>query len=167
MEGREGFTEEVGFEGWPRFRLLGMKRQAFSGKAGSGLELPHSCVPCLNSQALPFSMGSSQLLDGALLLGVSPAGSRSPGSSQQTSEASVGSLRARSPFTSLGCNQRTQGPGCLVCGQCFQVQSPAWGSRCEPRLDGSVSLALSPFQRLPSVQVTDAMRCPASGQHGH
>jgi len=25
LEGREGFTEEVGFERWPRFRLLGMK----------------------------------------------------------------------------------------------------------------------------------------------
>lgn len=74
-----------------------------------------SCFPFLNPRALPFSQGSSQLLDRALLSGVSPAGFRYPGSSQQISSTSLGSLTTQLPFISLGSNEIEQDPKCPVC----------------------------------------------------
>lgn len=93
----------------------GNERTGILGKAGYHHGFLISCFPFLNPQALPFYQGSSQLLDRALLSGVSPAGFRHAGSSQQISSTSFGSLTTQLPFISLGSNEIEQGPKCPVC----------------------------------------------------
>lgn len=93
----------------------GNERTGILGKAGYHHGFLLSCFPFLNPQALPFFQGSSQLLDRALLSGVSPAGFRHPVSSQQISSANLGSLTTQLPFISLGSNEIEQGTKCPIC----------------------------------------------------
>lgn len=129
------------------------------------------CLPFLNPQ-LPSPLGilvnSSAVRNESWRL-------QAPKFSQQTSATGVGSLRTQIAFTSLGSDQLEQRPTWAVCGKSLpwtDDQSPGGGSRFEPRLDDSVSLAPSappaPHCLLLDSQLSiPAMRYPSLGASKH